>query len=510
MKNICCLLGLTLMFLLGSCYEDLGNYDYSDLNTIDITKMDERVCARGDVLDIIPEFNLNGDTLGNAARYAYSWIAFNKNVPTEQLKKFSLSNERNLYYLMNLPAGAYTIVYTITDKETGLNWIARMGLTVTGAISEGWLFLTEEQQEDGSWIGDISVYARNASDGTFKVLNNILEYSGFPYSKGPRKLVYKKAMGMPKGEIHILTDEAVGWLDDQTDLWDKDQLLKYENLEAIPDNYTLKDFYYFPNARHSLGFTEEGGLKIRAEMSAGAVWGNDIGYLLNNGKKEKFDLAPYVGGYQGMGMNMAYLLFDRKTQSFVTCNWSNPTSNEAECQKLTESWASTGREILYMQSVGWTGRVYALLKDQSGKVWQYTFTVTGPVVMLDPVAGIQELNAPNLANATCFSYNQFFTGFLYYAVGNKVYTYYNGKEILVKTMNGNVTCLKSQFINDGTGSRDLFMKYLVVATYGKMTGEEKEEGTVTLLLPELGKPEVVEVADEVKHLDKVISIDYQK
>ena len=90
MKNICCLLGLTLMFLLGSCYEDLGNYDYSDLNTIDITKMDERVCARGDVLDIIPEFNLNGDTLGNAARYAYSWIAFNKNVPTEQLKKFSL------------------------------------------------------------------------------------------------------------------------------------------------------------------------------------------------------------------------------------------------------------------------------------------------------------------------------------------------------------------------------------------------------------------------------------
>ena len=142
----------------------------------------------------------------------------------------------------------------------------------------------------------------------------------------------------------------------------------------------------------------------------GGRW-NYIGYLLNNGKKEKFDLAPYVGGYQGMGMNMAYLLFDRKTQSFVTCNWSNPTSNEAECQKLTESWASTGREILYMQSVGWTGRVYALLKDQSGKVWQYTFTVTGPVVMLDPVAGIQELNAPNLANATCFSYNQFLQDF---------------------------------------------------------------------------------------------------
>lgn len=509
MKKIIYIGILMLLVSLTSCYEELGNYDYVDLASIEIKKIDERVCAKGEVLDVIPKITLKGDSLGDSQRYEYSWVARSKDTKPEEAINVQIGNERNLYYQMSLPAGKYLVVYTIKDKETGLQWINSMQLTVTGAISEGWLILTAEEQADGSLWSDLSVYARNTTDGTFRILNNILDFSNFPYRKGPRQIVYKKATGLPKGEIHILTDEAVGWLDDKTDLWQGDQLLKYVSLEALPVDYTFKSFEYFPAFRHSFGFTEDGGLRVRGEFSGGA-WGIDIAYAMREGKKVKLDLAPYIGGVQSPAGCSSYLIFDKKSKSFMTCFWPSPTSNEANCSKLTDTWAATGMDMIYMQSVGSTGMVYALLKATDGKIYQYAFRVMGAVVMLDPVAGIKELNAPNLLSAEHITYNQTYTDFLYYSVGNKLYTYYNGKETLVKTMNGDITCLKSQFIYQYVAPYTDYMKYLLVGTYEKMEDAEKSEGKVTIFLPTPGKADVLEVADEIKHLQKVISIDYQK
>lgn len=507
-------LSLTALFA-ASCYEDLGNYDYEDLNTVTISKFKDGgyVCARGEVLDIIPGIKLENDSLGDVKRYEYSWVAKNKNVSTDKLKTFSLSDERNLYYQMNLPAGDYVLIFTVKDKKTELSWIQSTQLSVTGSISEGWLLLTEKQQDDGMMLADMSVYARNTSDGTFKLLNDILEFSGFPYLNGPRKVVCKKPFGFPVADLYILTDGAVGWLNSQTYMWDTDQLMKYQTLEATPTDYTLKNFEYFSSPKHSFGFTEKGGLQMRGEFSMGAVWSTDIGYIVEGGKKTILELAPYIGGYQAAGgMNMVYLLFDTKSQNFVSCKFSNPTANEAVCASFADSWAKTGKDLIYMQSVGNSGGVNALMKDKDNKIYQYSFTVmSGMTVMLNPVSGIKEINAPNLLNANHITYNQSYEDYLYYSVGDKLYCYYDGKETLAKTMNGNITCLKSQFFMGAAGVYLDYMKYLIVAAYQDQPAEgEEAEATVTFFLPEQGKADVLKVADEIRHLDKVVSIDYQK
>lgn len=72
MKNIYCILLFTA-FILNACYDDKGNYNYKDINEIEISFEDDAFYTKtfGEVLELNPILNFDLSQEGD--RYTYLW-----------------------------------------------------------------------------------------------------------------------------------------------------------------------------------------------------------------------------------------------------------------------------------------------------------------------------------------------------------------------------------------------------------------------------------------------------
>lgn len=72
MKNIYCILLFTA-FILNACYDDKGNYNYKDINEIEISFEDNASYTKtfGEVLELTPILNFDLSQEGD--RYTYLW-----------------------------------------------------------------------------------------------------------------------------------------------------------------------------------------------------------------------------------------------------------------------------------------------------------------------------------------------------------------------------------------------------------------------------------------------------
>lgn len=499
---------LVLGIGVGSCFEDKGNYDYEALNRVGVKlPFDATAVSRGGYLDIYPSITLNGDTLGYGGRYQYLWRILPKST---DLKEWILDSTRSLYHQMNVPVGKYILEYTIKDKETDLTWIASAAVDVKSEISQGWLLMTETQ-ENGKKMADLDICSQSLTDGTSVVIRNLLKISGFPYREGPRSITMRgtapgaevTGIGTKVKSIYVLTDQACGWLDYQTQMWKDDQLIRYQMLAPEGDNYTVKkvaclDLYKV------FAFTNDGGIMCYNAMTGGSVFGEEINFLSENGQQVEFRLAPYIGGpmIDGLAMLYPYVFYNETHQQFVKCEFNPYSSNNAVFYSINSDWAKTpGKTMRYMQSCGKKGDVYALLQESEGKFWKYKINVSTGLVAETP----EEIDAPHLTAGSLVAFHQLY-GHLYYTDGNMLYTYRSDKgEIPVKVMDAPITALATIHVPyDLSGSID---KCIAVATYPAVPQTE-DSGVLTLFSTESAKPEVLSVVDAFRKTGKVVSIDY--
>ena len=105
------------IFLLISCAEDLGNYDYRELSSPVVTGIDEKIPVRKfERLQLTPQ--IEGEQF-TEEDYQFEW----KVIPqADAVTATVIGNERILDYEVVLAEGTYTLYFTITNRTSGLFW----------------------------------------------------------------------------------------------------------------------------------------------------------------------------------------------------------------------------------------------------------------------------------------------------------------------------------------------------------------------------------------------------
>lgn len=134
MKNIIWL--FALLFACFACYDDKGNYDYSETNGITIDLRNTQYSAvAGQTINIEPVLTFARDS--NETGLEFEWKLGNK----------LLSNERNLSYYVDtiLKEDCY---FRVLDTKSGITYIAHTNFNLTAKHNTtGWLILAEKNGE---------------------------------------------------------------------------------------------------------------------------------------------------------------------------------------------------------------------------------------------------------------------------------------------------------------------------------------------------------------------------
>lgn len=123
------------LLILTSCYEDKGNYDYKEMNDIEISVSTESSSfALGDKVISTPELVF---TLGNAnSDLFYEWT-FDGHV---------IADTKDLEWVADTVASTKELRLAVFDNNTGVNYFGSTYISVTSPYaSNGWVVLSEKE-----------------------------------------------------------------------------------------------------------------------------------------------------------------------------------------------------------------------------------------------------------------------------------------------------------------------------------------------------------------------------
>ncbi len=134
-----------IFLLASSCFEDQGNYIYSEINEVIISGIEElyEVEMSADTLIISPKL-----TTGPTSEYEYLWItipiseAKDKFAPMEDVDTIGREKDLKLFLLDIFP-GDFKVNYKVTDKNTGVVSQFNFKITIFSAFNRGWYILKE-------------------------------------------------------------------------------------------------------------------------------------------------------------------------------------------------------------------------------------------------------------------------------------------------------------------------------------------------------------------------------
>lgn len=450
------LIATYVVLIMSSCARDLGNYDYHDIEGLEISGVkDSYGVLVKDRLLITPSLGANASAEGD---YNYEWKVISSTTNEETV----IGEGKNLDYEMLLVPDIYTLFYKVTEKESGLFWRSQCELIVSDIYTEGWMVLCSDQ---GSARLDM------ISDVTSKTYHDVLKGKGAPQYKGPRKIQWLKDKTSPDSPFYLLTDEGATRLGKNSFIWKPEYDFKYE--VAISKKL-------IPHSIVSAGFgkmvVSEGKAYYAEVMGIDGLYGNPV--------NKEFEVSPYIGANSGGEPYAAlYLLYDTDAKRFMAycplmespdLGSYDPLVTMPEMEEiaisLNKNGASAvvktgfdeypnGMDLLYMENTqydpgnGKMGRTCAILKDESGNIWLYgiqmgdllTFQdcpyVIGRSIKAD-LSSCEEIKSPE----AIFAFSSL-KNYMYYAVRDKVYRVdlsaeHPVSELQISLSGEEITCMK--------------------------------------------------------------------
>ena len=160
---------IPLMINLAACYDDTGNYDYTDLPDVDIKMQDTVYATQFKTLELTADVDLND---APESDYEFNWRIWSNEIGGVWEQK-EIGNSRNLTYEVAEIPGSYTLVLTVTNKKTEVKTHKQIYLAVQGSITEGWMVL---QEKEGKTDFDLimSPYFSNRVEND-EILHNVYE-----------------------------------------------------------------------------------------------------------------------------------------------------------------------------------------------------------------------------------------------------------------------------------------------------------------------------------------------
>lgn len=213
---------------LGSCYDDKGNYDYTDLPEVEIDTTGTSIreaysLARYDTLRLEPNVLLDGIRVNDdsSAPLDYVWTIYNtgSGVGVTYITD-TIGTEPKLETPITTVAGAYTVQLTVKNRETGIERYFKVSCQVEESIPDGgWMLIYECADEPGT--SDIGVVVNPLvkstvdTERTFWDLNK--SSNGKHLDGTPVRIIrIVKNMATKTDPVYCLTDKTLAVLNSAT------------------------------------------------------------------------------------------------------------------------------------------------------------------------------------------------------------------------------------------------------------------------------------------------------
>ena len=145
---------VALMLLMTGCYEDKGNYDYHELDKVEIdtTGVDmlpEYSIMRFDTLHLEPKVLFRGSAVADAP-LRYVWTIYSATSGTGANTVIdTISTERVLDCPITRTGGNYYVQLTVTNMNDGIRKFFRIPVAVSEVFDGGWMVFYEKADKPG-------------------------------------------------------------------------------------------------------------------------------------------------------------------------------------------------------------------------------------------------------------------------------------------------------------------------------------------------------------------------
>lgn len=416
MRKIICILITSLA--LASCYKDIGNYSYHDINKVTFGNFDTiagYTTFFNDTFKLSPNL-LSTQNKTNDSDYTYKWTYR----PTSVLSAAAdslLSTSRNLNKLITLAPGSYTLMYKVTDKTTGVEFHVKTTMVVSTAVYEGFLVLN-----DVSGKSRLDMLSFNKSKSAFTQYTDVLQKQGstVPMDGQPYQLLcmnYVRTGLVPQNyAIFIATSNTTNRINQETFTWDPTYNIRYLTVGNPPQNFTAQHFtgaYINTNSSTTMYMYAGDGNMYCYSTNAGYAFRYEPLNVYSTGGAP-FKTTPWVATD-----GSSAVFYDADGRNFVVA----ANVSAAFVQKPTVNLNyPTGYDLLWMDcnyypEAGQVKRTYAVLKDPAtGKIYLLRFTLGAAQDYF------QEITGTDIATASLFTVSPDY-GYLFYSAGGRVYEY---------------------------------------------------------------------------------------
>ena len=479
---------LWIAFGLVSCYDDKGNYDYSEIDELTISGMPEEAIsalhkAENLMLSPVVTSKYEGEITADNPNYEFAYY-YNRTAGGDFLTPSLLDSAKvkDLNILAEIDPGNYTGWFKVTDLRTNIVTSAEFKLEVLTATTKGWLVLceAEERKVRVDMIGEIG-------DRTV-VLRDVLDF--LPESHGAHQLYMESEMVYTGSTpyLNLYTEEgsyrvySVGGDFSRTSYSDP---RAQEFIRKVDDIIVAEGSGY-----SCMMITSEGDVYHRASGTSGVY---DVKINVDEPLTDPtYKIAPFMG-YSWSQYAYNGVLYDKTNKAFkyfLAYAYNNPNGlrrlfdpTEPEADAKYFDW-KTGKDMVYMAGTNQSNLVFALMKDASGQYSIYGIRVgqynASPVQ--STYIDIDANTASGLANATCYAFHPTLP-FLFYSNGSEVYLYdmATRTETRVVTLSGeNISMLKFYKLKDATSYSAAVQEYQYRLAVGsaKTGAEAGSEGVL--------------------------------
>ncbi len=460
---------LLLVVVLGSCYDDKGNYSYTDLGEIIISNIPENNSVlRGiDTLRINPIITstIEGEISEDNPNYEFGCrIAPSSGTFSDDEQWHDLNPDKTLSFstTLNESIGNYIGLYTVTDLRTGVATNYSFNITVVTSTYEGWMVLCNEGDDNKVRLDMVSVISEDNIVAVHDLLGNEL-----PDQYNAKQLVFATYIS---DFIYMITGTGTYSLD-ATELTASEtgDLVMSEFAtdmgDELPERIAISKAYHYLT-------TNKGNIYEKTASSAGAIYGFPCNTDVY-GNSPTYRVSPYMATAPYNYASYLVLAYDIDNQRFVskymyTSSGTFGSINELESPLF--SWY-TGMDLIYMSIAGNGTIAYAVMQAADGQRSVYAINING-------------WNATNIAQQGCwnnitaegFTEAKYFTvdptyPYIFYSEGTHVYAYNleGNTNTSLQLPGEEITMVKispfTEYIPSDGDIREEWENYLLVGSY---------------------------------------------
>lgn len=433
-----------------SCYDDLGNYDYQEINEVKVRGL---VTGRyiqkysfSDTYDFYPEITYTQNK--NEDNYEYRWEAIKTNGLTNEEKVFELGTEKNLTSAVELLSGEYVCYFYVTDKETKTVWETRFHMMVTSFLEKGWVFLCNV-----NGVPRVDMLSPRLSDDLGSVKDYFLSTDVIPdldVIGQPIKLHLAGSGNKDHNIFYVSGDQGTYQIKDKTFRVGEDTDMKFE-FASFPNKVLISSITHtlsnMPTSdRTSAAIDAEGNIFLKNYDMDGGMYldKRNINPLYNggaNGENQYFKAAPWCGSRlfeltilphfpnAGEGMeasNHNLIFYDQTNQRFLRMASGKTKPEIISFVNDGELWkgAETGLRMIYGENITVSGnsmrQMFLCLLTDETDVWLYAISPQKQGANRQMFYEKLTSEEGSLLDANSFAFSSP-NPTMYYSIGSKVF-----------------------------------------------------------------------------------------